>query len=61
MIETIKSIIDIIMIFINSLFNLQIDFFNDQKVAIGVIVIAFVVFILVIYLVASAIGLIKND
>lgn len=57
MIEIIKSIIDLISIFINGLFNLEIELFNSKHAPLGYIVIAFIVIIVAIYLIFDALGL----
>lgn len=57
MIEIIKNIIDLVSIFINGLFNLEIEFFENKHAPLGYIVIAFVVIIVAIYLIFDALGL----
>lgn len=61
MIEVIYSIIDLINNFINKLFNFKIDFANGEEVSIGIVVVAFIFFVLVVYLLINAIFGKKDD
>lgn len=61
MIEVIYQIIDLIIQFINSIFNFKIDFIDGESVPIGIIIVAFVFFVLVIYLILKAIGISGKD
>lgn len=60
MVDIIKSIIDLLTQFINGIFNFQVEFIPGQNVAIGVIVVSFVFFVLSIYLILRALGIIKE-
>lgn len=60
MVDIIKSIIDLLAQFINGIFNFQVDFIPGQNISIGVIVVSFVFFVLAIYLILRALGIIKE-
>ena len=61
MIEIIKNVIDIIMIFIYKLYNLPIDFTTGNYVKLGTVVIAFVSIVFIIYLILKSLGFIGKD
>ena len=61
MIEIIKSIIDIMMIFIHKLYNLPIEFTSGHYVKLGTVVVAFVSIVFIIYLLLSSLGFIGKD
>lgn len=61
MIEVIYQVIDLVIQFINNIFNFKIDFIDGEYVPIGIVVVAFVFFVLVIYLILKAIGISGKD
>lgn len=60
MIEILKSLIDLVAGFVNSIYNFEIDFYDDQKIKIGTLFIAVLLFGLLIYVVLSALGFIND-
>lgn len=57
MIETIKAILDLLLQFINAIFNFEVDFVNGQTVKLGYIVVSFIFIITALYLILRAIGI----
>ena len=56
MIEIIKQTFDLMMIFFEGFFNIEIEFTNEINLKLGVIVISFLFLVLTIYLIFRAIG-----
>lgn len=56
MIEILKSLINLVVDFINSIYNFEIDFYEDQKIKIGTLFIAILTFALLIYVALTALG-----
>ena len=56
MIEIIKNLLDMTVIFIDWLFNLQVEFIGTSKVSLGVIVISFLFLVISLYLILKALG-----
>lgn len=61
MIEIIYKLIDIMKIFIDKLFNFQIEFTKGNYVPIGIVVIAFIFLVFAIYIIFKALGLTKES
>lgn len=61
MIDIIKSFIDLIKIYINSLFYLKIDLTPKFEVYLGVLVIAFLFIVFSIYFIFKALGIFGGD
>ncbi len=61
MIEIIRKIIDLMIIFLNSIFSLKVEFQRGQEVEIGVLVVAFVFIVIVLYLILKAVGIGKES
>lgn len=60
MIEIIKNLINLAVGFINGIYNFEIDFYEDQKIKVGTLFIAILLFALLIYVVLSALGFIND-
>lgn len=60
MIEILKSLIDLVAGFVNSIYNFEIDFYDDRKIKIGTLFIAVLLFGLLIYVVLNALGFIND-
>lgn len=56
MIEVLKNSINIVASFINSIYNFEIDFYEGQRIKIGTLFIAVLLFALLIYVVLTALG-----
>lgn len=56
MIEILKNLITIAVGFINSIYNFEIDFYDNVKIKIGTLFIAILLFALLIYVVLTALG-----
>ena len=61
MIDVIKSIIDMIVQFLNGIFNYQIEFADNVSVSVGIIVCAFVLFVVSIYIILKTMKVIGDD
>lgn len=61
MIECVREIIKIVTNFINWLFQLKIDITDDLTMSVGTLFLSFIVFVLIIYFVLKAIGIVKGD
>lgn len=61
MIDIIYKLIDLIKIFIDGIFNIQIEFINGQPVSLGIIILAYLFIIIAIYLVFKAVGIKKEE
>lgn len=59
MIEILKSIIDLIILFINKLFEFKIDI-NGQNVSVLILAISFIAIVTIIYLVMWGLGFTKG-
>lgn len=60
MIEILKSLINIAVGFINSIYNFEIDFYEGQRIKIGTLFIAILLFALLIYVVFNALGFLNS-
>lgn len=60
MIEIIKNTINLIMIFINTIYNFEIDFYDDIKIKVGTLVLAFIFFAILIYYVLYTLGFLNE-
>lgn len=60
MIEILKNLIDIVVQFINSIYNFEIDFYDDHKIKVGTFFIAVLLFGLLIYVVLNTLGFLDN-
>lgn len=60
MIDIIKNIFDLMIDFINSIFFLEIELTNDTNVYLGVLVCSFVTFVLILYFILKALGVIDK-
>lgn len=56
MLEIIKGIVDILKIGIDKLFVIEIDLYDNVKVSLGVLIVAFVFIISMIYIIINALG-----
>lgn len=56
MIEILKNLINLGVNFINSIYNFEIDFYDNVKIKIGTLFIAILLFALLIYVVFNALG-----
>lgn len=61
MIECVREIIKIMTNFINWLFQLNIEITENLTISIGTLFLSFIVFVLIIYFVLKAIGIVKGD
>ena len=61
MIDVVKNIINLIMIFINNIYNWEIDFYDNVTIKLGTLVISFIFFILLIYYILYTLGFLKGD
>lgn len=63
MFEIIKGIIDILKIGIDKLFVIEIDLYDDVTVSLGVLIVAFIFIVFMIYIILNAIGFLneRND
>ena len=61
MIECVQEILTIIANFIDWLFKLKIDITDNLTMSIGTLFLSFIVFVLIIYFVFKAIGIVKGD
>lgn len=61
MIECVQEILKIIANFIDWLFKLKIDITDNLTMSIGTLFLSFIVFVLIIYFVLKAIGIVKGD
>ena len=61
MIECAKGIINLTVSFINSVFSFQIEFTEGNNIAVGLIVLYFVVFILILYFILRTVGVVGGD
>lgn len=61
MIEILYKFADLAALFINKIFEFEIDFSNGQVVQIGKIVCPFVVFVVCLFLVLDAIGILDKE
>ncbi len=61
MIEVIKNIINLIKVFVNSLFYLKIELLKGVDVYLGVLVIAFLFIVFAIYFIFKALNIIGGD
>ena len=61
MIEIIKKVIDIMMIFIYKIYNLPIEFTTGNYVKLGTIVVAFVSIVFIIYFILKSLGFLGKD
>lgn len=61
MIECVQEILKIIANFIDWLFKLKIDITDNLTMSIGTLFLSFIVFVLIIYFVFKAIGIVKGD
>lgn len=60
MYEIIVSIIDLMIQFITGIFNLEVTWRDGESIKIGVLVTAFVSFVLALYLILKALGIINE-
>lgn len=60
MIDIIKSTINIMIQFIDTIFSLKIEFRSGEYVSLGVIVVSFIFIVVVLYLILSAVGIGKK-
>ena len=56
MLEIIKGIVDILKIGIDKLFVIEIDLYDNVKVSLGVLIVAFIFIISMIYIIINALG-----
>lgn len=63
MFEIIKGIVDILKIGIDKLFVIEIDLYDDVTVSLGVLIVAFIFIVFMIYIILNAIGFLneRND
>lgn len=63
MLEIIKGIVDILKIGIDKLFVIEIDLYDNVKVSLGVLIVAFIFIVFMIYIILNAIGFLneRND
>lgn len=61
MIECVQEILKIIANFIDWLFKLKIDITDNLTMSIGTLFLSFIIFILIIYFVLNAIGILRGD
>lgn len=63
MLEIIKGIVDILKIGIDKLFVIEIDLYDNIKVSLGVLIVAFIFIVFMIYIILNAIGFLneRND
>lgn len=63
MLEIIKGIVDILKIGIDKLFVIEIDLYDDVTVSLGVLIVAFIFIVFMIYIILNAIGFLneRND
>ena len=60
MIEIVQNLFSMVAEFINWFFTLEIDFYQNQKISIGELVVLFVFLMVGIYIVLEAIGILKK-
>lgn len=60
MIDTIKNLIDSVMYFVNWLFFLKIDIDSEHTVALGVLTVAFLFIVYILYFMLKSIGIIVD-
>ena len=61
MIEIIKSIFDLMTNFISTIFDFKIEFFNGEKISIGIVVVAFLFLVLALYFILKTFKVIGDD
>lgn len=61
MVDIIKNIIQLIIQFINGIYNIEIDLTPTLNVKLGFLIISFISFVIVIKIVLEAIGIKKGD
>lgn len=61
MIEILKSLIDLVAGFVNSIYNFEIDFYDQQKIKVGTLFIGILLFALLIYVVLNTLGFLKEN
>lgn len=61
MIEIIKSIFDLMTSFISTIFDFKVEFFEGEKISIGIIVVAFVFLVLALYFILKTFKVIGDD
>ena len=61
MIEIIKSIFDLMTSFISTIFDFKIEFFEGEKISIGIVVVAFVFLVCALYFILKTFKVIGDD
>lgn len=61
MIEIIENIIDIVVQFINGIFDFKVEFWEGTQVSVGLIVCAFVLLVVSIYIILKTLKVIGDE
>ena len=61
MIEIIKNIFDLMTTFISTIFDFKVEFFEGEKISIGIIVVAFVYLLFALYFILKTFKVIGDD
>lgn len=61
MIEIIKSIFDLMTSFISTIFDFKVEFFEGEKISIGIVVVAFVFLVFALYFILKTFKVIGDD